>query len=60
MTQLFHDEPVQHLKLNCYSPNAAHEFCVLYKKTVVTVEVLGLFNALRASRSNLAKGNTNI
>lgn len=56
MTQNFHDEPVQQLKFNPSSPNSTQEFCVLYSKVVITIEVLGLFNSLRALRSCLAKG----
>ena len=56
MTQNFHDEPVQQLKFDSHSSDCARELCILYSKIAVTVDVLGLFNALRACRSYLAKG----
>lgn len=57
MTEAFHDEPVHHLKFHCSLVNPAkQELTVLYQKTLIIVEGIGLLNSLRACRSYIAKG----
>lgn len=57
MTEVFHDEPVHHLKFHCSVVNPAkQELTVLYQKTLIIIEGLGLLNSLRACRSYIAKG----
>lgn len=57
MTEAFHDEPVHQLNFHSSLMNPAkQELSVLYQKICVIIEGLGLFNSLRACRSQIAKG----
>lgn len=59
MTEAFHDEAVHQLKFHSSVINPAkQEFSVLYQKILIVVEGIGLFNSLRACRSQIAKGKS--
>jgi hypothetical protein len=58
LSELLHNEPVTHLKCQSFeAQERSEELYVMYPSAVCVLAGLGLFQTLRACRSQLARGN---
>ena len=63
MSQVFHDEPVLHIKVQTYQPSRQQgksefidELHIVYSSATVIVDGFSLYQALRAVRTHVARG----